>query len=265
MKLNTIHLGNTFSLIKEIEPNSIDLIICDGPYGVTKWDWDKIPSIQEYNLSLIREFERVLKPGGSLYLFGKHDCIDFIDYRPYLKLKTRIQWYLPGGLSQGRKKLTDNYDTLAYFSKGEPSTFNLDEVRVPQLVSKKQQKRVESVPSVLNGKYSKTKYNESGKNPGNLWADLKQLTYKSKELVGKKHLNTIQKPESIMERLINLSSNKGDIVLDPFCGLGTVPAVCKRLERNFIAFEINPEFIDLSEKRCKIGKYEEKLKTNNLF
>ena len=53
----------------------------------------------------------------------------------------------------------------------------------------------------------------------------------------------------------------------PFCGLGTVPVVCKRLQRNFIGFEINPEFIDLSEKRCKIGKYkeEQQTKSNSLF
>ena len=74
-----LHLGNTFDLIKDIDDNSVDLIICDGPYGVTGFEWDKIDSIQEFNLNLLMLFSRILKPGGSLYLFGKDNCIDFID------------------------------------------------------------------------------------------------------------------------------------------------------------------------------------------
>lgn len=128
--------------------------------------------------------------------------------------------------------------------------FNLDDIRIPQLVDAKQRKRVESVPSVKEGKYSKTKYNELGKNPGNVWADIKQLTYKSKELVSKKYLNTIQKPESLIERLVKASSNVGDVVLDPFLGTGTTFAVCQRLQRNVIGFEMNPEFIDITKRRC---------------
>lgn len=130
--------------------------------------------------------------------------------------------------------------------------FNLDDIRIPQLVDAKQRKRVESVPSVKEGKYSKTKYNELGKNPGNVWADIKQLTYKSKELVSKKYLNTIQKPEALIERLVKASSNVGDVVLDPFLGTGTTFAVCQRLQRNVIGFEMNPEFIDITKRRCGI-------------
>lgn len=252
MKYNNIYLGDTLSLIKALLPNSVDLVICDGPYGVTKWNWDKIPNIQEFNLILIQEFARVLKPGGCLYLFGKEDCIDFIDYRPYLNMQRKIIWHQPSRLAQGRINYTNNYDLIAYFSKGKPNVYNLEDIRVPQMVSKVHRKRVENVPSVTGGKYAKTKYNKFGKNPGNVWSDIKQLTYKSKELISKKYLNTIQKPEALMERIIKASSNKGDIILDPFCGLGTVPAVCKKLDRNFIGFEINPEFIELSKKRCNI-------------
>jgi DNA modification methylase len=62
-------------------------------------------------------------------------------------------------------------------------------------------------------------------------------------------LNTIQKPEKLMERLIKASSNPGDLVFDPFCGSGTVPAVCHRLGRRFVACEINPEYRRLAEER----------------
>ena len=69
MEQNEIYQGDTFELIEQLQPESVDLIVCDGPYGVTANDWDKITNIQEYNLELIKLFSRVLKPGGALYLF----------------------------------------------------------------------------------------------------------------------------------------------------------------------------------------------------
>jgi site-specific DNA-methyltransferase (adenine-specific)/adenine-specific DNA-methyltransferase len=247
--LNKIYQGDSFKLIKKIDNNSIDLIVCDGPYGVTMNDWDKIKSIQEFNLELIKIFSKILKPGGSLYLFGKPDFIDFIDYREFLNLQSKIIWYQPSRLAQGRTKFTNNYDIIAHFTKDKPKTFNLDDVRVPQLVELTHRLRVEGVPSVKKGKYNKTKYNKKGKNPGDVWGDIKQLTYNSKELVSKDVLNTIQKPEKLIERIVKASSNKGDLVLDPFMGVGTTAVVCEKLNRNYIGFEINKEFIKLSNKR----------------
>ena len=251
MKLNQIHLGDALELVNELEPESVDLIVCDGPYGVTQNDWDRVGDIQLYNLHLLRIFSRVLKPGGALYLFGKDDCIDFIDYRPYLTLNRRIVWYQPSRLAQGRNNYTNNYDIIAYFSKGKAKTYNLDDIRVPQLVELEHRLRCERVPSVQNGPYSKTRFNDLGKNPGDVWGDIKQLTYKSKELLGRELLNTIQKPERLIERIVRASSNDGDVVLDPFTGVGTTWAVCERLNRNFIGFEINPHFIEISRKRVE--------------
>jgi DNA modification methylase len=241
---NEIICGNTFELLNEVEDESIDLIVCDGPFGVTQNDWDRISSIQEFNLGLIRRFASKLRIGGTLYLFGKQDCIDFVDYRPYLDLKTKIVWYQPSRLAQGRFGYTNNYDVIYFFVKGKrPNRFNLDDIRVAQLVELEHRLRCERVPSVVNGQYGKTKFNELGKNPGDVWGDVKQLTYKSKELVSRDALNTIQKPEKLIERLVLASSNPGDLVLDPFAGVGTCPVVYKRNSRRFIAFEINPEFV----------------------
>ena len=247
---NMIHHGDAHRLLDEIEDESVDLIVCDGPYGVTQKDWDRIPNIQEHNLKLIARFAPLLKDGGALYLFGKSDCIDFIDYRPYLTLKARIVWYQPSRLAQGRINYTNNYDIICYFIKGErPRCFNLDDIRVAQLVELEHRLRCENVPSVRNGKYGKTKFNDKGKNPGDVWGDIKQLTYRSKELACRDALNTIQKPEKLMERLVLASSNPGDLVLDPFAGVGTCPVVCKRHGRDFIGFEINPAYVDLAAAR----------------
>ncbi len=241
---NKITQGDAFELLPQVKNSSIDLIICDGPYGITTNEWDRVSSIQEFNFHLLKILSRKLKDGGALYLFGKQDCIDFIDYRPYLNLKSKIIWYQPSRLAQGRISYTNNYDVICYFVKGcKPKTFNLDAIRVPQLVELEHRLRCENVPSVTSGKFNKTKFNDKGKNPGDVWGDIKQLTYKSKELVSRETLNTIQKPEKLFERIILASSNKDDLVLDPFSGVGTTPVVCKKNERNFICFEKNPQFV----------------------
>ncbi len=249
MDLDRMYQGDAFELCSQLEPSSIDLVVCDGPYGVTNYAWDNIRDIQSFNLRLIEMFERVMKPGAALYLFGKSDCIDFIDYRSFFKLANRIVWFQPSRLAQGRKKFTNNHDIICYFTKGNAKTFNLDDIRVPQLVELEHRRRCEAVPSVTGGKFGKTRFNPAGKNPGDVWGDIKQLTYKSKELVSREALNTIQKPQRLIERLVLASSNPGDVVLDPFAGVGTTMVVCKELDRRFVGFEQNPAFVAMSRER----------------
>jgi len=241
--------GDARSFMHELPGESIDLIICDGPYAATTHEWDNVADIQHFNLELLKSFSRLLKPGGAAYLFGKPDCVDFIDYRPFLTLQSRIVWYQPSRLAQGRISYTNNYDVICYFAKGKAKTFNLDDIRVAQLVELEHRLRCEKVPSVRNGKFGKTAFNPDGKNPGDVWGDIKQLTYKSKELVSRELLNTIQKPEKLMERIIKASSNPGDLVFDPFCGSGTVPVVCQRFKRRFVACEINADYCHIAEER----------------
>ena len=250
--LDKVHLCDTFDFVQRMPDNSVNLIVCDGPYGVSDNEWDKIDSIQEYNLSLLELFYPVLTPGGALYLFGKQDCIDFIDYRQFFTLTNRIVWYQPSRLGQRKTSYTNNYDVICYFVKGKkrdrPLRFNLDDIRVPQIVDGLQQERCKNVPSVTEGRW-KANYNPKGKNPGDVWSDIKQLTYRSKELADKKGLNTIQKPEALIRRLVLASSIKGDIVLDPFTGTGTCPVICKELGRHYIAIDSDPEMIGITTQR----------------
>ena len=252
LDLDRIYHADAFDLLPKIGDESVDLIVCDGPYGVTTNEWDKVSGIQEFNLKLIRTLSPKLKDGGALYLFGKPDCLDFIDYRPYLDLRARIVWFQPSRLAQGRINYTNNYDVICYFVKGRrPKTFDLDAIRVGQLVELEHRLRCERVPSVVNGKFGKTKFNRKGKNPGDVWGDIKQLTYRSKELVSREALNTIQKPEKLMERLIKASSAEGDVVLDPFAGVGTCPVVCRRLGRHFIGIEKYEPFVAAANARLE--------------
>ena len=250
LTVDQVHHGNAFDLIPQIDDDTIDLIVCDGPYGVTDNPWDKPGNIQEFNLEVIKMLTPKMKDGAALYLFGKPACIDFIDYRPYLSLRSKIVWFQPSRLAQGRISYTNNYDIICYFVKGKrPKTFNLESIRVAQLVELEHRLRCERVPSVVNGVFGKTKFNDAGKNPGDVWGDVKQLTYKSKELVSREALNTIQKPEALIERLVTASSNEGDLVLDPFAGVGTCPVVCRKLGRRFIAIENHRAFVEAANVR----------------
>lgn len=250
LDVDRIYHADAFDLLPQIDSGSVDLVICDGPYGVTGNQWDRVESVQEFNLELIKIFADKMKDGAALYLFGKPDCVDFIDYRPFLNLRSKIVWYQPSRLAQGRINYTNNYDIICYFIKGNrPRAFNLDAIRVSQLVELEHRLRCERVPSVANGKFGKTKFNGDGKNPGDVWGDVKQLTYKSKELVSREALNTIQKPEKLIERLVKASSNEGDLVLDPFAGVGTCPAVCRRLGRRFIGIEQERDFVEAANAR----------------
>lgn len=248
--LNKAHHIDAFKFMDDLPDDCVDLIICDGPYGLSKADWDNITNIQHYNLQLIIYFSRILKYGGSVYLFGKPDCIDKIDYSPHLQLNSKIVWYCPASLAQGRTSYTNNYDLIVYFSKGPAKTFNLEDIRVPQLTELTHRKRVEKVPSVKSGKFGNTKYNENGKNPGDVWGDIKQLTYRSKELISKE-LHTIQKPVALIERLVKASSNKGDLVFSPFMGTGTDAVVCQKLGRKWVGCEIDEDNIKIINRRLK--------------
>ena len=252
LRIDRIYHADAFEMFSHIDEESIDLIVCDGPYGVTTNKWDRINNIQEFNLNLIRIFAAKMKEGGALYLFGKADCIDFIDYRPFLELRSKIVWFQPSRLAQGRISYTNNYDIICYFIKGKrPKTFNLDKIRVAQLVELEHRLRCERVPSVTNGKFGKTKFSDNGKNPGDVWGDIKQLTYKSAELVSREALNTIQKPERLIERLVKASSIENDLVLDPFAGVGTCPVVCRKLSRHFIGIEKNENFVKAANARLE--------------
>jgi len=151
-----IQLRDAREFMAELPGESFDLVVCDGPYSVTTHEWDNVPDIQHFNLELLKSFARLLKPGGAVYLFGKPDCVDFVDYRPFVTLQSKIVWYQPSRLAQGRVSYTNNYDVICYFTKGQARTFNLEDIRVPQLVELEHRLRCERVPSVTNGKFGKT-------------------------------------------------------------------------------------------------------------
>ena len=117
------------------------------------------------------------------------------------------------------------YDDILVFSKGNSPKFNLDDIRIPQ-------------------KFYRKINNMRGATPGNVW-EFPRVRFLMEEYEN----HPTQKPEGLIERMILASSDKGDVVLDPFSGSGTTLRVCQQLERNGIGFELNPEYVEMTKNR----------------
>ncbi len=114
------------------------------------------------------------------------------------------------------------------FTKTDKFTFNLDAIRVPQ-------------------KYYRSVNNMRGANPGDVW-EFSHIHYCQEN----RQNHPTQKPEGLIERMVLASSNEGDSVLDPFSGSGTTLRVCQQLNRKAIGFEMNTEYVLMTEERLKM-------------
>ncbi len=228
-----IRLGDVSELFKEVSDDSIDLIIADPPYNLGK-DYGNTHDLKAFDDYLmfsrkwLSEAFRVLKKTGTLYVFMGVRFIsylyDIMDRELSMTFNSWITWHYTQGM--GRKTgFSPRHDDILMFNKTAKFKFNLDAVRVPQ-------------------KYYRERNNMRGANPGDVW-DFSHVHYCNEN----RQDHPTQKPEGLMERMILASSDKGDTVLDPFAGSGTTPRVCQQLDRNCIAFEINPDYVRMIKDR----------------
>jgi DNA modification methylase len=220
----------------------------------------------------ITEIHRVLKDDGSFFLH----CDPTASH--YLKLILDAIFVPQGGdylnelvwcYSQGgRSKLwfPRKHDIIFWYAKGKEWTFNDEDIRVKyELLSAKSQtsftktdKDGRKYKEVYGpGKHKLYKYYEDdGKVPYDWWTDIHQMTGRT-AASGNEYLGyPTQKPEALLERLIKAASNKGDTVLDAYCGCGTTITVAQRLKRKWIGMDITYQSISLVLRRLehKFGK-----------
>lgn len=233
MKEIDLRCGNAAELLKTLKTESIDLIVADPPYNLGK-DYGNnhdLKGFEEYILftrEWLSEAKRVLKPEGSIYVFMGVRFIsylyDIMDRDLKLFFNSWIVWHYTQGMGK-TKGFSPRHDDILVFNKGKNFTFNLDDIRVPQ-------------------KFYRERNNMRGANPGDVW-QFSHVHYSNPN----RQNHPTQKPEGIIERIVLASSNKGDIVLDPFSGSGTTLRVCQQLGRKAIGFELNPEYVAMTEQR----------------
>lgn len=233
--MNKIDLrcGNAIDLFKSLTDESVDLIVADPPYNLGK-DYGNnhdLKGFEDYILftrEWLSEAKRVLTPTGTIYVFMGVRFIsylfDIMDRELQLFFNSWVVWHYTQGLGKTRG-FSPRHDDILVFNKGKEFTFNLDDVRVPQ-------------------KYYRERNNMRGANPGDVW-EFSHVHYSNPN----RQNHPTQKPEGIIERIVLASSNKNDYVLDPFSGSGTTLRVCQQLDRNAIGFELNPEYVEMTNQR----------------
>lgn len=230
-KIN-LQLGNSIELLKNIPSKSINLIFADPPYNLSgasfqtvkggrfvtcdKGEWDIIDDFDTFNEEWIKECMRVLTDDGTIWISGtlhNHPSIGMILKKLKLWIINDVIWYKKNAAPLlAKNRLAPSTELIWIASKSKKYFFDYDTAKM------------------ING----------GKQMRNLW-----------EINAQKHVTShpTEKPEILLERIILLGSKAEDTILDPFIGSGTTGVVAKRLNRNFIGFEINEEYFNIAKTR----------------
>lgn len=253
----TLHNGNCIELLKKLPDESVDLVITSPPYCIGKAyedPRDDIETFKKQHQEIFEHLYRIVKIGGSIcWQIGYHIldmCVIPLDYTVYdiftslsrnyehpLILRNRIIWTFGHGLNS-TTRFSGRHETILWFTKGRQTTFNLDNVRIPQ---KYPGKRYYKGPN--KGELSG---NPLGKNPSDVW-DIPNV--KANHIEKTDH--PCQFPVAIPQRLIKALAPPNGLVLDPFMGSGTTGVAAIIEGRRFAGSEIIDSYYQIATNRLK--------------
>ena len=243
-------LGNCLEILKKIQDNSVHLIFADAPYNIGKNfgnnidHWDTVEMYIDWCKKWIDECMRILKPDGTMYFMTATQHMPYLDIYATEKYNVlcRIVWAYDSSGVQSKKMFGSLYEPILMINKNTKAkyTFYYKDIMV-EAKTGSQRKLIDyrkNPPQPYNTK----------KVPGNVW-EFNRVRFKMKEYEN----HPTQKPESMLERIIKVSSNPGDIVLDPFAGSFTTTAVAVRLGRIGIGIDMNEEYYEMGIRRTGIA------------
>jgi len=242
--LNTIQNANCFDILPKIPDESVDLVVTDPPYGINYDKWDKLDDFISFTDIWIKECFRILKSTGTMWSFMNYGNI--FNFVPILRkygnvhLENWVIWARQKGRGSS-KHLKSQREDIFHTTKSDKFTWNNLKVL-----------REVAWPYRKNGEPRGWFLDEFGKRVrwtglGNVWVYTAPF-WGSKD---DKRMHSAQKPLLLIERLILLSSNEKDVVLDPFSGSGTTAVACNNLNRNFICVEKDKEYYNSSVRRLE--------------
>jgi site-specific DNA-methyltransferase (adenine-specific) len=238
---NRIVLGNCVELLRDIPDESVDLAFADPPfnlkknYGVCN---DKMGK-EEYlawSESWLKEMVRIIKPTGSVIIHHFPDWL--IHYsailNQYASFKHWIAWDAISS-PYGKKLYPAHYGFLHYEKVSKSSKFY--DTRHPH-------KRC-TVCKETTKRYGGKKHNmhQFGALVSDVWTDIPRINNNKNRKEG----HPCQLPLPVMDRLILMTTDAGDVVIDPFMGLGTTALSAKQLGRNYIGFDIDAEYVAVAQ------------------
>lgn len=266
--------GDCFELIKQLEDNSVDLVLTSPPYADIV-NYGKNISIKKPNeyvdwlLPLFNEIYRVLKPSGSFILNINDNCnngyrnpfIYELIYRSQKETKLKFYdtyiWHKMNGIPNGSKKRFRNTtEFIFHFVKNQKELkFYMDRVMKEQSKATSDRRKypwqLKNHGVITDGERgNKTEYNAE-RLPEKVRPD-NVFRFPTASLARD---NTIRHPapfhRELPEYFINLLTDEGDVVLDPFSGIGTTGLPCRDMNRHYIGYEMNPKYVEFSEKRIE--------------
>lgn len=249
---NKIICGDAFEVLKDLPEKRFDLLFADPPYNLTKnfgTETFRQRSLDEYEIwldSWLRLCVPLVKPTASVYICGdwrSSGAIQRVGMK-YFDLRNRITWEREKGRG-AKANWKNSAEDIWFFTVSDEFTFNLDAVKV---------KRKVLAPYTENGGPKDWDKGSDGNfrltHPSNIWTDISVPFWSMPENTD----HPTQKPEKLLAKIILASSNKGDLILDPFAGSGTTAVVAKKLDRNFVAIESDEQYCLLAVKRLQMAE-----------
>ena len=248
LPINQIICGDAIEIMKKIPNNSIDMTFADPPFNLnkkygnykdTKAENDYIQWCEKW----LTEMVRIIKPTGSMFVHNIPKwLIHFANHLNKIAFfKHWIAWDSMG-TPLGKTLLPSHYGILFYTKNQKGFKFN--ELRSPH----KKCPHCGEMIKDYGGK--KNQINPYGTLLSDVWSDIHRIRHGSR-----RDQHPCQLPEPLLERLILMTTNEGDIVLDPFIGAGTSALAAKRLGRNFIGIDIDPQYKSIVENKLKYVNY----------
>ncbi|MED0852474.1 site-specific DNA-methyltransferase [Bacillus altitudinis] len=245
LEINRIYQMDCLEGMKLISDKSIDMILCDLPYGTTQNKWD---NIIPFDL-LWEQYERIIKDNGAILLFAQTPFDKVLGCSNLRLLRYEWVWEKthPSGYLNAKKMPMKAHENILVFYKKLPTYNPLKTTGHIRKVSKAEHKRNSKMSSNYNSHELRT-YDSDERYPRSV---LQFPTDKQKEA-----FHPTQKPVDLCKYLIKTYSNEGDLVLDNCIGSGTTAIAALQTNRNYIGFEIEREYVDLANKRLKCVQIE---------
>ena len=242
LPLNQVIHGDCLEVMPSIPDKSIDMILCDLPYGTTACKWDTAIPFEP----LWKEYKRLIKDNGAVVLFGSEPFSSYLRMSNITNYKYDLVWDKVQGSSfaLANKQPLRKHENIILFSYGVINYY-------PQMVLKEKPLDDRNWKGDGNGENArfgskvKTKYIRTHSYPGSII----RVNSTSKECNPPQKIHPTQKPVALFEYLIKTYTNEGETVLDNCIGSGTTAIACINTGRNFIGIEKEREYVDIARKR----------------
>ena len=227
--------GDCLELMKDISDKSIDMILCDLPYGTTACKWDTIIPFEP----LWEQYNRIIKDNGAIVLFGSQPFTTKLINSNIGKFRYCWVWdkVKPNGHLVAKIRPMQRTEDIVVFGKEKINYY-------PQMIQRDKPKKSKeySRTEIMGGK--QTNFEErilNKKYPQNIIVE-SNASQKNK-------LHPTQKPVALLEYLIKTYTNEGDIVLDNAMGSGSTGVACLNTNRNFIGIELDDKYFEIAKQR----------------